>query len=92
MTEKVETKFTRFKAKANHVLAYVHTGAPAQILTENGTETAYDGDYVVQVGKIKHTETIPPNREKGEPGRTKEHDVPKLEVMKAADFLALYEA
>jgi len=82
----------QFKVKAATVLAVKHEGAPAQYPTEHGTETAYDGDYVVQVGELEVTETIPPNKEKGIPGSVKTHRVPKLEVMKSADFLALYVA
>lgn len=81
----------RFKAKANHVLAVKHEGAPKQVQTEHGAETAYDGDYIVQVGELEQVETIPPNREKGVPGGTKVHKAPKFEVMKASDFLALYD-
>jgi len=82
----------KFKAKANHVLALKHVGAPAQYTTEHGTETAYDGDYVVQVGWIEKTETVIPNKEKGVSGHTKKIREPKLEVMRAEDFEALYEA
>jgi hypothetical protein len=82
----------KFKAKSNHVLAILHVGAPAQYPTEHGTETAYDGDYVVQVGWLEKVETVPPDKEKGKAGHTKKAREPKLEVMKAEDFLELYEA
>lgn len=83
--------FKRYKAKANSVLAKVHEGAPAQYQTEHGTETAYDGDYIVQVGELEQVETVPPDKAKGLAGKQVVHKVPKLEVMKSADFLALYE-
>ncbi len=80
----------RYKAKANHVLAVKHSGEPKQYPTKDGTETAYDGYYVVQVAEREQIETIPPDKAKGIPGSTKVHRVPVLEVMKAQDFEALY--
>jgi hypothetical protein len=95
MTATAEKSFKdiakRAKAKANTVLYVKHSGAPQQYPTKDGTETAYDGDYVVQVGEREIVETIPPNRDKGIEGKTVTHKAPVLEVMKAQDFEALYE-
>lgn len=95
MTAVAEKSFAelakKYKPKSAAVLALKHTGAPKQYPTQHGTETACDGDYVVQVGETEQTETIPPNREKGIPGSTRTHKVPLLEVMKAEDFERLFE-
>mgnify|MGYP001473344220 CR=1 FL=1 len=85
----------KYKPKLASVLALKHVGPSKQYTTESGSEIAHDGDYVVQVGEIEQTETIPPstNPRTGErtAGGVKLHRVPKLEVMKAEDFQALYE-
>lgn len=84
----------KFRAKESKVLAIQHSGPPAQYPTEHGTETAYDGDYVVQVGEYERQQTIPPSVAKNGdriPGRVETVKEPKLEVMKAEDFAAIYE-
>ena len=94
MTAVAEKSFVelarKYKPKSAAVLALKHVGAPKQYPTADGTDTASDGDYVVQVGEREQVETIPPNREKGIPGSTRTHKVPVLEVMSAADFESLY--
>lgn len=82
-------KWLKFKPLKGSVLARQHKGAPEQVNTEGGTETVYDGQYVVQVGEIEQTQFIPPKD--GKPGSTKVTKVPKLEIMDAEDFLGLYE-
>ena len=82
-------KFKPYVPKKAKVNAVQHTGSPKQYLTEHGTETAYEGQYVVQVGDIEQTELVPPRD--GKPGFTRKVNVPKLEIMSAEDFEALYE-
>ena len=77
------------KAKAATVLYIRHSGEPKQYNTEHGTEVAYDGDYVVQVGTVIRKQTVPPKD--GKPGSIKDVKEPLLEVMKAEDFERLYE-
>lgn len=79
----------KWKPFKGSVLAALNTGVPFQVNTENGTETVHPGMYAVQVGTIEHAELIPPRD--GVPGRTVVHKVPKVEVMLAEDFEALYE-
>lgn len=82
-------KFQKFKPRKGSVNAYQHTGSPEQVNTEDGTETVYAGQFVVQVGEIEHTQVVPPKD--GKPGTTRTTKVPKLEIMDAEDFLGLYE-
>lgn len=85
----------KFKPRDSHVLAVKHVGTPSQYPTEHGTEMAYDGDYVVQVGAVDKTEHVPPRVDatgKRIPGETRTVKEPLLEVMKAQDFEKLYEA
>ena len=84
-----------FKAKGAKTFAVKHTGPPAQYNTEHGTETAYDGDYVVEVGDLEQVQHVPPTVAadgKRTPGEVRTVKVPKLEVVKAQDFEALYES
>jgi len=85
----------KFKPKDAHVLAVQHHGAPAQYPTEHGTETAYDGDYVVQKGDVEKVEHVPPRLDaagKRLPGEVRTVKEPLLEVVKREDFEALYSA
>ena len=84
----------RYKARDAKVLAVKHVGEPKQYPTKHGTEMAYDGDYVVQVGEVEKLETIAPiTKPDGTriPGEKRTVREPLLEVMKAEDFDALYE-
>lgn len=82
------------KAKAATVLYVRHSGEPKHYNTEHGTEVAYDGDYVVQVGTLVRKETVPPTVGKDGkrvPGEIRDVKEPLLEVMKPEDFESLYE-
>ena len=82
-------RFQKFKPRKATVNAYQHSGQPAQVNTEGGTETVYDGQFVVQTGEIEQNQIIPPKD--GKPGTTTVVKVPKVEIMDAEDFLGLYE-
>ena len=85
----------KFRPREAKILAVRHHGAPAQYQTEHGSETAQDGDYVVQTGTLERQETIPARDGKDGkrvPGEIRTVLEPKLEVMKAQDFEALYES
>lgn len=82
-------KWLKFKPRKASVSAYQHRGEPAQVNTEGGTETVYDGQFVVQTGEIERSRIVPPKD--GKPGTTLVVKEPKREVMSAEDFLGLYE-
>jgi hypothetical protein len=85
----------KFKPRAESVLAVKYKGAPLQVKTEHGSETAHEGDYIVQVGTHDATEIVPPSvKANGEkiPGLQKAVKVPVFEVMKSEDFDKLFEA
>ena len=85
----------KFKPRSESVLAAKHKGAPLQVKTEHGSETAHDGDYIVQVGTHDATEIVPPSvKPNGDrvPGLQKTVKVPVFEVMRAEDFEKLFEA
>ena len=85
----------KFRPKESKVLAIRHEGPSLQYPTKRGVESAHNGDYVVQVGFVTKTETVPPSMSKdGQtrvPGEIRTVDEPVFEVMKAEDFEALYE-
>lgn len=84
----------KYKPKSAAVLAVKHSGAPLQVNTEHGSETAHDGDYIVQTGTTDATEIVPPSVKNGErvPGLRRKVKVPVLRVMSAEDFDSLYES
>lgn len=84
----------KWKPKAATVLAVKHSGAPILVNTEHGSETANDGDYIVQVGTREATEIVPPSVKNGErvPGLQRTVKVPLLNVMRAEDFESVYES
>lgn len=84
----------RYKPKSATVLAVKHTGAPITINTEHGSNTANEGDYIVQTGTRETTDIVPPSTKNGErvPGLRRSVMVPVLEVVRAEDFEALHEA
>lgn len=84
----------KFRPREGKILAVQHKGQPAQYPTEHGVETAYDGDFVVQVGTVKRQQTIAPSSTKDGkrvPGEIHDVEEPLLEVIKAEDFAKLYE-
>ncbi len=85
----------KYRPKESKVLAVRHEGPSQLFPTKHGLETAHAGNYVVQVGTVTKTETIPPSTSKdGQtrvPGEFRSVEEPVFEIMQAEDFEALYE-
>ena len=89
MTATAVDKFTRYKPRKSAIRASQPRGQPIHVNTEQGTETVYDTQYVVEVGVLERNKIVPPRD--GKPGTTIVTPEPLLEVMDAADFESLYE-
>lgn len=83
------SEWLKFKPRKGSVLAKLHEGPPAQVNVEGGTQHIYAGQYLVQVGELERTRTIPPKD--GRPGSTEVTREPRLVVMTAEAFLAEFE-